>query len=175
MFDEALNSRLRRVKLFLTDVDGVLTDAGVVMGGGFETKRFDIRDGLGIKLLQRCGFRVGWVSARPSQATNERAADLGVDLVLQSSKPKAKVIAELLEPMNLSWEHVLFMGDDILDLGPLRRAGFSAATADAHPEVKSVVHYICQNAGGRGAVREVVELLLKAHEKWDPLLAEFAS
>lgn len=173
--DEAVAARLRAVRVFLTDVDGVLTDGGVVMGGGFETKRFDIRDGLGLKLLQRSGIRVGFVSARPSAATQERAADLKIDWVRQSSRPKTEVVAELLAELGLGWGDVSFMGDDVLDLGVMRRVGFAAAPGDARPEARRAAHYVSEAPGGRGAVREVVDLLLQAQGKWEPLLAEIAS
>ena len=170
-----LLARLRGIRLFLCDVDGVLTDGTVMMGPGGEWKTFDIRDGLGLRLLQTHGIKVGWVSARPSTATSDRAADLKVDYVLQSSTPKVAVIEALLAEAGLSWEQVSFIGDDILDLGALRRAGFSASPADARPEAKGRSHYICQFTGGRGAVREVVELVLKAQGQWDALVEKFAA
>lgn len=170
-----LLARLQAVRLFLTDVDGVLTDGTVIMGTGGEWKTFDIRDGLGLRLLQSYGIKVGWVSARPSTATSDRAADLKVDFVLQSSAPKVAVIESLLTDIGLTWDNVSFIGDDILDLGALRRAGFSAAPADAQPEAKNRSHYVCQFPGGRGAVREVVELILKAQGHWDTLVEKFAA
>lgn len=170
-----LLARLQAVRLFLTDVDGVLTDGTVIMGTGGEWKTFDIRDGLGLRLLQSSGIKVGWVSARPSTATSDRAADLKVDFVLQSSAPKVAVIETLLADIGMTWDNVSFIGDDILDLGALRRAGFSAAPADAQPEAKNRSHYVCQFPGGRGAVREVVELILKAQGHWDTLVEKFAA
>ena len=171
-----LPARLRAVKLFLCDVDGVLTDASVFMGaGGNELKRFSIRDGLGLRLLQQCGIRVGWVSARPSAATTERANDLKVDFLHQSPAPKVAAIEELLGKAGVTWADVCYMGDDIVDLGALKRAGFAAVPADAIPEAKALAHYVTHAAGGHGAVREVVELVLRAQGQWEPLLAKFAS
>ncbi len=167
--------RLRAVRLFLCDVDGVLTDGTVLMGPGGEWKTFDIRDGLGLRLLQMQGIKVGWVSARPSTATSDRAADLKVDYVLQSSTPKVTLIEGLLSETGLAWEQVSFIGDDVLDLGTLRRAGFSAAPADAMPEAKALSHHVCTAGGGRGAVREVVEMILKAQGHWDALVEKFAA
>ena len=171
-----LRPRLRRIRLFLTDVDGVLTDAGVFMGtGGVEFKRFDIRDGLGLKLLQQEGIRVGIVSARPSAATTARAADLGIDIVHQSPAPKVQAVEEILAQTGFSWDEVAFMGDDILDLGVLRRVGVAAAPADAHESVRSTVKYVTTALGGHGAVREVVEIILQAQGRWPALLTKFAS
>jgi 3-deoxy-D-manno-octulosonate 8-phosphate phosphatase (KDO 8-P phosphatase) len=171
-----LRPRLRRVRLFLTDVDGVLTDASVLMGtGGVELKRFDIRDGLGLKLLQQEGIRVGFVSARPSMATTARAEDLGIDFLRQSPAPKVEAVEELLTKTGLGWEDVSFMGDDVLDLGVLKRVGFAAAPADATESVRNLVQHVTTARGGHGAVREVVEMILKAQGRWPALLAKFAS
>ena len=167
--------RLRAVRLFLCDVDGVLTDGTVLMGPGGEWKTFDIRDGLGLRLLQMQGIKVGWVSARPSTATSDRAADLKVDYVLQSSTPKVTLIEGLLAETGLTWEQISFIGDDVLDLGTLRRAGFSAAPSDAMPEARALAHHVCAAGGGRGAVREVVEMILKAQGHWDALVEKFAA
>lgn len=167
--------RLQRIRLFLCDVDGVLTDATILMGPGGEWKTFDIRDGLGLRLLQSHGIKVGWVSARPSTATTDRAADLKVDFVLQSSTPKVTLVEELMAELGWNWEQVSFMGDDVLDLGVLRRAGFSAAPADARTEAKQRAHYICEAGGGRGAVREVVEMILRAQGAWESMVEKFAA
>lgn len=170
-----LRSRLQRVKLFLCDVDGVLTDAGVFMGGGAELKRFDIRDGLGLRLLQDHGIKVGWVSARPSPATRERATDLKIDFLHQSPTPKVQAIGEILAQTGLTWADVSYMGDDVLDLGALKRAGFSAVPADARLEARLLAHHVCLAGGGHGAVREVVDLILQAQGHWEPLVVKLAS
>lgn len=165
---------LRRIKFFICDVDGVLTDATVIMGSGFEAKAFHIRDGLGLRLLQAEGLRVAWVSARPSLATTERANDLKIDFILQSSTPKVGVIEELLAQTGIGWPEVLYMGDDVVDLGAMKRAGVAVAPADAILEVRAVAHYVCRLAGGHGAVREIADLLLRAQDKWEPLIAKFS-
>ena len=121
-YSEDLILRARRVRLFLCDVDGVLTDATVSMGGGSETKVFHIRDGLGLRLLQAEGLKVAWVSARPSAATTERANDLKVDYVKQSSSPKVGVIEEIQRELGIGWAETLYMGDDVVDLAALKRA-----------------------------------------------------
>lgn len=172
---EPLLIRLRRVKLFLCDVDGVLTDTTVTMGGGVEYKNFHIRDGLGLRLLQAEGLKVGWVSARPSDATTMRAKDLKVDYLHQSPEPKVLAIEGILREAGLTWDDTLYMGDDVVDLGALRRAGFAAVPADAIPEARALAHYVCQLPGGRGSVREVVDLVLHAQGRWERVLAKFAS
>ena len=167
--------RLRRIRLFLCDVDGVLTEAQVTMGGAAETKTFHIRDGLGLRLLQSEGIRVGWVSARPSEATTARAGDLKVDFLLQSSVPKVALIEEIQREAGVGWDETLYMGDDVVDLGALKRAGFAAVPADAIDEAKRLSHYVCNLPGGRGAVREVVDLVLRGQGKWDALIEKFTS
>ena len=171
-----LSERLGRIRLFLCDVDGVLTEARVTMGGGAsEQKVFHIRDGLGLRLLQVEGIRVGWVSARPSEATTERANDLKIDYMRQSSTPKVTLIEEIQREMGVRWEETLYMGDDVVDLGALKRAGFAAVPADAIHEARSIAHYVCRREGGCGAVREVVDLVLKAQGRWDAIIAKYTS
>ncbi len=171
-----LAERLQRVKLFVCDVDGVLTDARVEMGGGMaERKVFHIRDGLGLRLLQAEGVKVAWVSARPSQATTERANDLKVDFVRQSSAPKVGVIEELQRELGLGWAETLYMGDDVVDLAALKRAGVAAVPADAIAEARALAHHVCRLDGGCGAVREVVDLVLKAQGHWSRVIEKFTS
>lgn len=169
-----LLTRLRQIKFFICDVDGVLTDATVMMGSSFEAKTFNIRDGLGLRLLQSEGIRVGWISARLSLATTERANDLKIDFVRQSTKPKVGIVEELLAQTGIGWPQVLYMGDDVVDLGAMKRAGVAVAPADAIAEVRALAHYVCRFAGGHGAVREIVDLLLRAQDKWEPLIAKFS-
>lgn len=162
-----LIERLKRVRLFLCDVDGVLTDCTIGVGGGAETKIFHIRDGLGLRLLQNeAGIKVGWVSARASAATTERARELKVDFLHQAPTGKVDAIQRILDEQGLGWDQISWMGDDILDLGVLKRAGFSAVPADGVADAKALAHYICQASGGRGAVREVVDLILVAQGHW---------
>jgi len=170
-----LEARLRKVRLFLCDVDGVLTDGTVLMGSGVEKKVFEIRDGFGLRLMQSAGIRVGWISARPSPATTERANDLKIDFVRQSPELKVDSIQSLLGEVGLGWDDIAYMGDDVIDVGALRRAGFSAVPADARPEAKAVAHHICQAGGGRGAVRETVELILKTQGLWETVIAKYAA
>jgi 3-deoxy-D-manno-octulosonate 8-phosphate phosphatase (KDO 8-P phosphatase) len=164
----ALIKKLERIKLFLCDVDGVLTDGSIFIGGAQEIKRFNIRDGLGLVLARRAGLKVGWVSARPSAATKLRADELKIDFLVQQGDgtSKTKAVEQLLAQEKLSWAETCFVGDDIIDLGPLTRAGLAVAVGDGVAEAKAAAHYVTREAGGRGAVRETVELILKAQGKW---------
>ena len=172
-----LKSRLARVKLFLCDVDGVLTDGSIFIGGEREFKRFNIRDGLGIVLARRAGLKVGWVSARPSLATKLRAEELKVDFLVQQGDQVSKTgaIESLLLQEKLNWSDVCFVGDDIIDLGPLTRAGLAVAVGDAVPEAKAAAHLVTKAVGGRGAVREAIELILRAQEKWQPFVKSYSA
>lgn len=173
--DPQLQQRLQRVKLFLCDVDGILTDAGVYMGNGEETKRFNIRDGFGLRLLQSQGVKVGWVSHRASVATTKRAEDLQIDFLHQAPGSKVEAIEGYLAQTQLTWDDVCFMGDDLVDLGALKRAGLAVTVHQAIPEAKALAHYVTRASGGHGAVREVAEMILKAQNKWASLVAEYSA
>jgi 3-deoxy-D-manno-octulosonate 8-phosphate phosphatase (KDO 8-P phosphatase) len=172
----SLDVRLKAVKLFLCDVDGVLTDGSIFIGGEREVKRFNIRDGLGLVLARRAGLKVGWVSARPSLATKLRAEELKIDFLVQQGDQTGKTAAieQLLAKEKFSWQETCFVGDDIIDLGPLTRAGLAVAVGDGVTEAKAAAHYVAQNPGGRGAVREVVELILQAQGKWQPFVTKYS-
>ena len=168
-----LGARLKRVRLFLCDVDGVLTDASVFIGPRDEFKRFNILDGLGLRMLQHEGIRVGWVSRRVSAATTKRAKELKVDFLSQHNTAcKVEAVEAILKKTGLAWEETCFVGDDVVDLGALRRAGVAVAVANAVTEVKSVAHYVTRQRGGEGGVREVAELILRAQGRWERIIAE---
>lgn len=168
-----LQARLARVRLFLCDVDGILTDASVYMGEGGESKRFNVRDGLGIAVWRREGFKIGWVSARPSPATTARATELNVDFLLQQKGSKVKAIEQILAGEGVTWDEVCYLGDDIVDLGPLERAGVAVCVPPGHPEALARAHYVTELAGGQGAVREVIELILRAQGRWQRIVREY--
>jgi 3-deoxy-D-manno-octulosonate 8-phosphate phosphatase (KDO 8-P phosphatase) len=172
----AIRQRAARIKLFLCDVDGVLTDGSIFIGGEREFKRFNIRDGLGLVLARRAGLKVGWVSARPSPATKLRADELKIDFLVQQNDRTSKTAAieALLAREKLNWNDVCFVGDDIVDLGPLNRAGFSVAVGDGVAEAKAAAHFITKNSGGRGAIREIVEMILQAQGKWKPFVDHYS-
>jgi len=170
----ALRARLRRVKLFLCDVAGVLTDTDVFVGMETEFKRFNIQDGLGLRLLARCGIKVGWVSNRPSAATALRGVELKVDFLCQDKGKKVAAVEGILKQAGLEWADTLYMGDDIVDLGVLKRAGVAVAPANAIAEAKALAHHVTGRQGGHGAVREAVELVLDAQGHWKKLVAEYS-
>ncbi len=171
-----LKIKAKRIKLFLCDVDGVLTDGSIFIGGEREFKRFNIRDGLGLVLARRAGLKVGWVSARPSLATKLRADELKIDFLVQQGDHTSKTAAIelLLAQERLNWSELCFVGDDIIDLGPLTRAGLAIAVGDGVPEAKAAAHYTTKAAGGRGAVREAIELILRVQDKWTPFVEKYS-
>jgi len=169
-----LRTKAARVRLLLFDVDGVLTDGALfIHSGGGETKRFHIRDGTAIVWAHRAGLMTGLLSARPSAVTSHRAAQLAIRIVAQSNRGKVPAFEQILREQHLTDDEVAYMGDDLLDLPILDRVGFSAAPADAVPEVRRRVHFVSQAPGGSGAVRELVELVLKAQDRWHTLVAEY--
>ena len=166
-----LTERAARLRLILLDVDGVLTDGSVLVhADGSESKRFAIRDGAALVWAQRAGLRVGLISGRASDATARRAAELGITLVAQGMPDKREAYARMLAEAGCRDEDVAFMGDDLLDLAVLARAGFSAAPADADPEVTARVDWVGRRPGGHGAVRELIEFILRAQGRWDNLV-----
>ncbi|MCM2265777.1 MAG: HAD family hydrolase, partial [Desulfuromonadales bacterium] len=163
-----MQERLQKIRLLLLDVDGVMTDGRIIYDDhGGETKAFDVKDGHGIKLLQRAGIRVGIITGRQSTVVDRRAMELGIELVYQGAKDKLVPYRELLQRTGLDDEQVAYVGDDLPDLPILRRVGFAATVADAVDEVKPYAHYVTQRAGGRGAVREICDLLLKETGRWE--------
>jgi 3-deoxy-D-manno-octulosonate 8-phosphate phosphatase (KDO 8-P phosphatase) len=171
----ALNKKLKAVKLFLTDVDGVLTDGTVYMGGGVETKRFHIRDGLGLKFLQRHGIQVGWVSRRPSSATQQRADDLKIDFLVQHNGGKIEGVEAILRQTGMNWADVCYVGDDVVDVGVLDKVGLAVAVGDGVAEAKAAADYVTKAHGGNGAIREITEMILKAQKKWKLVVSEYAN
>jgi 3-deoxy-D-manno-octulosonate 8-phosphate phosphatase (KDO 8-P phosphatase) len=166
--------RMQEIQLILLDVDGVLTDGRLgLTAAGEEIKFFSIYDGLAIKVAQNAGWNVGFLSGRSSQEVGSRARELGVEIVVQGSRDKIKDLETILSENNLEVSQVAYIGDDLPDLPVLTRVGFSAAPANAAEAVRERVDYVTERKGGEGAVREVVELLLKATGKWDEVLSEF--
>ena len=170
---KVLNAKLARVKLLLCDVDGVLTNATVFLGKGSEFKQFSILDGLGMRILQREGIKVGWISNRPSAATKQRAEELRIDFLYQADGNKVAAVEAILAKTELTWDEVCFMGDDVVDLGALKRAGVPVTVANGIPEAKILAAYVTRAEGGHGAVREVVRLILKAQKKWDAVVERY--
>jgi 3-deoxy-D-manno-octulosonate 8-phosphate phosphatase (KDO 8-P phosphatase) len=166
--------KLKSIKILILDVDGVLTDGRVIYtDSGEEIKRFDVRDGHGLKLLMRSGIEVILLTGRESKVVLHRARDLGIEHVYQKALNKIEVYKTILAQRNLEDKEVGFVGDDLVDLPVLRKVGFSAAVPDAVPEVKEIVDYITTKKGGEGAVREICELLLKAQNKWEAVTEKY--
>jgi 3-deoxy-D-manno-octulosonate 8-phosphate phosphatase (KDO 8-P phosphatase) len=167
-------ARTTEIRLILLDVDGVLTDGKVLLhADGSESKQFDIKDGTAIVWAQRAGLIVGFLSNRTSQATAQRAAQLNVALMRQGGATKLEEYESILRESSLSDEQVAYMGDDVLDLPVLGRAGLSAAPADAVEDVRSRVHWVSTKNGGAGAVREFIEMILQAQGRLEPILADY--
>lgn len=169
-----VHERASRVRLLLFDVDGVLTDGIVIMhADGSESKGFNIKDGAAIVWAQRAGLIVGLLSSRASGATAHRAAQLAVRVVRQGVASKEIGFEAILRETGVDEHAVAYMGDDLLDLPVLRRAGLAAAPADAAAEVRQSAHWVSSVPGGRGAARELIELVLHAQGLWDGVLAEY--
>ncbi len=167
-------NKLKRIKLLLLDVDGVLTDGSIIYNdNGAETKIFNVKDGLGIRLLMEAGIKVGIVTGRSSKALYHRCKNLGISLIFDGFHEKTSVLELILEKTGLQAEEIAFVGDDLLDLPLLRRVGLSIAVADAHETIIENVDMTTSAKGGAGAVREVCEAILKAQGFWKKILENF--
>ena len=172
----SIEAKAARIKLLLLDVDGVLTDGKVVVhADGSESKSFAIRDGIAMVWAQRNGIKVGLLSARNSPTTPHRAAQLGVTIVHQGVLNKLEGYERILAEVHASDAEVAYMGDDIVDLAVLGRVGLSTCPADAVAEVQARVDWISQSAGGAGAVRELIEVILRAQKRWDAIVEGFST
>ncbi|MCS7314389.1 MAG: HAD hydrolase family protein [Bryobacterales bacterium] len=170
--------RAARVRLLLMDVDGVLTDGKLynvpdASGRMVETKGFDSQDGIALQWLSWKGIRTGLISGRVSPATEERARQCRFSYVYQGHIEKIPILEEILRDAGVAPEEVAYIGDDLTDAVIMRRVGLAIATANARPEVKRMAHWVTESPGGRGAVREVAELLLKAHGYWEEILRKY--
>jgi 3-deoxy-D-manno-octulosonate 8-phosphate phosphatase (KDO 8-P phosphatase) len=169
-----IDEKAARVRLILFDVDGVLTDGKILLhADGTESKVFDIKDGSGIVWAQRLGLRVGFLSARSSSATAQRAAQLGITLVHQGVANKLETYDQIADTLMLDDDEIAYMGDDILDLPVLSRVGLATAPADAADDVRTRVHWVAQAKGGAGAARELIELILRSQGLWDSVIATY--
>jgi len=173
-----LYARARKIKLLLLDVDGVLTDGRFffVPGAGgrlVETKGFHSRDGLGFRIAHRSGLKTGFITGRHSPVIEYRAKELGIHYLKQNAREKLEPYQEVLREARLEDEEVCYMGDDIVDLPLLTRVGLAVGVANSHEVLRRHVHYMTHEPGGRGAVREVIELILSAQGKWDAVLEHY--
>jgi 3-deoxy-D-manno-octulosonate 8-phosphate phosphatase (KDO 8-P phosphatase) len=166
--------RASGVRLLLLDCDGVLTDGRITpVPGGDELKSFHTHDGHGLVMLHRAGLRSGIISGRTSRLVEMRAADLGITYVRQGALDKLSVFDALLAESAVEPSSIAYVGDDVVDIPLMRRAGLAVAVADATPDTRDAAHYITRLPGGHGAVREVCELILKAQGRWDELMRKY--
>jgi 3-deoxy-D-manno-octulosonate 8-phosphate phosphatase (KDO 8-P phosphatase) len=167
-----VRERASRVKLVLLDVDGVLTDGRITLSAdGEESKSFHVRDGHGIRMGQRGGLLFGFISGRESRVVRIRAEELYVTEVHQGVPDKLVPYDDIRGRLRLDDSAICFVGDDLVDAPVMRRAGFAAAPADAHTDVLALAHWVTPSAGGRGAVRDVVDVILRATGRWDDVTA----
>jgi 3-deoxy-D-manno-octulosonate 8-phosphate phosphatase (KDO 8-P phosphatase) len=169
-----LQQRAARIKLLLMDCDGVLTDGHIwILKNGEDQKAFHTRDGLGIDLLHRAGLKSGIISGRISSALERRAQSLRVSYLWQGRDDKREAFADTLAQAQVTGDEVAFVGDDLTDLPLMAQSGLAVAVADAVAEVRARAHYVTAATGGNGAIREVVELILKAQGRWDDLVKTY--
>jgi 3-deoxy-D-manno-octulosonate 8-phosphate phosphatase (KDO 8-P phosphatase) len=165
---DELTTRAARVKLFVFDVDGVLTDGGLYYGEAGELmKRFDVKDGHGMVMARLAGMKTALLTARTSSMVEVRGRELKLDAVFQGRKHKGPGLKELLAQLQVSADECAYMGDDVNDLAPMALVGLAACPADAAPEVRQEAHYVARNRGGHGAARELIELCLRASGRWE--------
>jgi 3-deoxy-D-manno-octulosonate 8-phosphate phosphatase (KDO 8-P phosphatase) len=168
---KTLQQRCAAIELLVVDVDGVLTDGGIAYtANGVEVKQFYVRDGSGLKCWEKAGKLAGLITGRTSPVVELRAKEVGVGYVIQGAADKLGALRHLLGEAGRAAEQTCYVGDDLPDLPPLRNCGLAAAAADACPEVRADAHYVTQAPGGHGAVREVIELILRCQGRWQPLL-----
>jgi 3-deoxy-D-manno-octulosonate 8-phosphate phosphatase (KDO 8-P phosphatase) len=176
MVEESLLNRARKIKLLLLDVDGVLTDGRIIYDSkGRDSKFFNVHDGLGVYLLKKANISTVLITAKGSRSIKPRARDMRVAEILADVSPKSSVFDKILRKYRVNPEEVCFVGDDLVDLCLMSKVGFAVAVFNAAPEIKNAAHYITQREGGRGAVREVSELILKSQGKWQEIIESYQS
>lgn len=171
---QELTDQARKIKVLLLDVDGVLTDGRIIYDSrGADMKFFDVHDGLGVYLLKKTGIPTVLITAKGSKAIRPRAKDMKVDAVYADISPKTAVLDKILSKYGITRDEVCFVGDDLVDLSLMQSIGFPVAVFNAAPEIKQAAAYITIREGGRGAVREVAELILKAQGKWGEVVGAY--
>ncbi len=172
--DQRILEKAARIKLVLLDVDGVMTDGSIILDSHQgEAKSFHVRDGNGVKLLKRAGLEVGIISGRNSSVVSRRAQELGIEIVEQGSLIKLETYQRIRDQIGLKDDEIAYLGDDVVDIPVLREVGLSAAVADALEEVKKEADYTTRLPGGKGAVRELAEFILRAQGKWAQLMERY--
>ncbi len=172
--EESLINKIKKIKVLLLDVDGVLTDGRIIYDSrGRDSKFFDVHDGMGVYLLKKSGIPAVLITAKGSRAIKPRAKDMQIDIVFEDVSPKTSVLEKICKIYKVSPEELCFVGDDLVDLCLMKKVGFPAAVANAAPEIKNASVYVTSKNGGRGAVRELAELILKTQGKWDEALKAY--
>ncbi len=157
-----LREKAKNIELIVMDVDGVLTDGRItIFSDGGESKNFNVRDGHALAVARFKGYKLAWISGRVSEATTLRAGELGIEHVFQGQRKKEEILKELAAQLGIALQKVLFIGDDVVDIPAMEAAGVGVAVADAHPETLAAADWITTCKGGQGAVREVIDLLMK--------------
>ncbi len=173
MSDE-IKERAKKIKLVLMDVDGVMTDGKIVFASnGVEAKQFDAKDGVGIKLAQRVGIKIGLITGRTSEAVSRRAQELDIEEVHQGQRQKIIVYDEILKRLSLKDEDICFIGDDVVDIPIMKRVGLPVAVADAHTDILPFAIYRTSCRGGQGAIREVIDIVIRAQGKWEEMMKRY--
>ena len=171
MVDENILNKAKKIKLLLLDVDGVLTDGRIIYdSGGRDSKFFDVHDGLGVYVLHKSGIKTVLITAKSSKAISPRAKDMRVAEVFADIFPKTAVLEKILKKYSVTLDEVCFVGDDLVDLSLMRKVGLPVAVANGAREIKEAASFVTSRSGGRGAVREVAELILKSQGKWEDIL-----
>lgn len=174
MIAREIEERIKRIKLLVTDIDGVMTDGRIVYSiYGDELKFFDVTDGFGITLLYRAGIKTIIITAKKSRIVKMRGRDLKAARVYAGFPDKIIPFNDLLKRFKVDAQEICFIGDDLLDIPVLKRVGFAVSVPNAMEEVKASAHYVTYKAGGRGAVREICDLILKTQNKWDQVTSKY--
>ena len=169
-----LDQRCQPIELILSDVDGVLTDGRLVIDNqGIETKQFHFRDGMGVRLWQKAGYRFGLITLRSSQMVKMRADELDIEIIRQGTGDKLAALKQILDETGLKTEQTCYLGDDLPDLPVVRTVGLGVAVADACSELRRAAHCVTTADGGSGAVREIVEMILKAQGRWEDVIQTY--
>ncbi len=167
--------KAKKISLLISDVDGVLTDGKLYYGPGMSghMKAFHVRDGLAVKMAQAAGIHIAFVSAKESSVLHKRADELGVDFCMDGVKDKMARVGGICDTLHVSWDETAAIGDDLVDMPILRKAGFSATVPEAPEDIRAIVDLVTTHPGGNGAFRELVEFLIRSHGKWEEVLAHF--
>jgi len=169
-----ISAKIIPLKALIMDVDGVLTDGRVIIdSNGVETKQFDVRDGHGLKMLQRSGLTLALLTGRRSPVVSYRAAELGIEIVFQRCHDKLAAYNQIKQRLKLEDCEIAYVGDDVIDIPVLRRVGFAATVADADPELEVHVDWQSTRPGGRGAVRELSQLIMQVQGTWNQMMARY--